>query len=280
MKLATIRVNGRLHAARLDNNYYVTIEGYNDVGSLLQTPDWETIANEASGPRYPNDLKDLAPVIPRPGKIICVGANYSQHISEMGSEVPSHPTLFAKYTEALVGAYDPIEIPSPDAQVDWEGELAVIIGKTGRFILESAANDYIAGYSVMNDVSMRKYQFRSMEWLQGKTWENSSPFGPHLVTPDEFELNARIKTSVNDEVVQEDFVNNTVFSISYLISYASEFITLKPGDVIITGTPAGVGIARTPQQFLEPEDTLETTITGLGSQKNEVVTMNIPASIQ
>lgn len=271
MKLATINVEGTPIAVRAEDETYIEIDGYEDVGALLSNPEWSSIAASANGRKYARDEVRLEPVIPRPGKIICVGANYTEHIREMGIETPKFPTLFAKYAESLIGAHDPVHLPPEETEVDWEGELAVVIGERGRRINETEAERYIAGYSIMNDVSMRQYQFRTAQWLQGKTWEHSTPFGPWLVTPDEFDPQAKITTRINGESVQSDGVNNIIFGVPSLIAYISTIVTLMPGDTIITGTPAGVGAGMKPKRFLQLGDKLETTIEGLGHQNNEVI---------
>lgn len=272
MKISTIRIDGATRAVRQDGDTYTEINGFADVGALLQDPQWQEKARNASGTQYAVQGASLAAVVPNPGKIICVGANYLKHIQEMGSEVPQYPTLFAKYSESLIGANDIIELPAEDAGVDWEAELAIIIGKTGRRISEADAPDYIAGYSVLNDVSMRNYQFRSMQWLQGKTWENSTPFGPALVTADELDPRAAIRSKLNDEIVQDGSIDDLVFKPAQLIAYISTILTLKPGDVIATGTPSGVGHARKPQKYITDGAVLETSIEGLGTLRNRAAT--------
>ena len=170
--------------------------------------------------------------MPVPGKILCAGLNYRALILEMGRELPEPPTLFAKYPEALVGPFDNIELPSVSNAVDWEGEMAIVIGRKARHVSEQEAGDYIAGYSILNDVSMRDYQYRTLQWLQGKTFENSTPFGPYLVTQDEWTPGPVMRTTVDDEVVQEVSTGDLVFSPEKLIAYISTILTLNPGDVI------------------------------------------------
>lgn len=268
MKLATIRLQGSTTAARLDDQTYTAINGYSDVGALLADPDWRAIAAQASGATVSVEAADLAPVVTQPSKFLCVGMNYRSHILEMGSTPPEHPTLFAKFADTLIGAHDDIEMPAEDAAVDWEAEMAIIIGKTGRRIPASEAEEYIAGYSLCNDVSMRTWQFRTSEWLQGKNWQNSTPFGPHLVTTDEWSPGATILAVLNGEVVQEAATDDLVHTPRDLVAYVSTMIQLRPGDVIITGTPGGVGFAREPQRFLGEGDTIEVTADGLGSLRN------------
>lgn len=268
MKLATLRLNGHTAAARLDEDTYMLIEGYRDVGELLAAPNWKDIAAQASGMTVRSEAADLAPVVTHPSKIVCVGMNYRSHILEMGSTPPEHPTLFSKFTDTLIGANDDIELPLEDTSVDWEAELAVIIGKPGRRIAESEAAEYIAGYAICNDVSMRTWQFRTGEWLQGKNWQNSTPLGPYLVTTDEWTPGGAIRTVIDGELMQEAATDDLVHGPEFLISYISTMIDLHPGDVIITGTPGGVGIARDPQRFLTDGQLVQVSIEGLGTLKN------------
>jgi acylpyruvate hydrolase len=200
-----------------------------------------------------------------------VGHNYRNHIKEMGREVPEFPTLFAKYAESLIGPNDDLALPQESDAVDWEAELAVVIGKTGRRISEADAPAHIAGYAVLNDVSMRDYQFRTIQWLQGKTWEKSTPFGPALVTKDEFTAGPLMTSAVDGEIQQSTPTGDLVFTPEYLVSYISTIITLNPGDVIATGTPGGVGHAQDPKRYLQEGQLLVTTIEGLGQLKNRVV---------
>jgi acylpyruvate hydrolase len=285
MKLGTLRVAdeaapdqgttfGHTAAVRFEGDTVIEIAGVPDVGVLLADPDWRSVALSAGGREW--KLADIeqgrwAPVVPAPGKIFCAGLNYREHILEMGRKLPEYPTLFAKYPEALVGAYDDVELPSVSNQVDWEGELAVIIGKRARRVAEDVAGDYIAGYAILNDVSMRDYQHRTLQWLQGKTFENSTPFGPFLVTADEWEPGPALRTVVDGEVVQEASTGDLVFSPEVLVSYISQIVTLKPGDVIASGTPGGVGHARKPARYLQAGSTLATSIEGLGAQENRML---------
>ncbi|MFE5407603.1 fumarylacetoacetate hydrolase family protein [Microbacterium sp. NPDC056569] len=274
MRLATLRHQDGTRAVRIDGAAAVEIAGFADVGQLLRHPSWAALATAADGARFDTpaaDSTDWAPVVPSPSKIVCVGLNYRTHILEMGRELPEHPTLFAKYPEALIGANDPIVLPPHAADmVDWEAELAVVIGSTARNVDEQAAEEAIAGFSVLNDVTMRDYQYRTLQWLQGKTFEGTSPFGPVLVTPDEFELGAAIRCVVDDETVQDASTDDLVFSPAALISYVSHIVTLNPGDVIATGTPGGVGHARKPARYLVPGATLATAVEGIGELRNPV----------
>jgi acylpyruvate hydrolase len=274
MRLLTLRTGTgtgqNTVAVRQDGDTLTEINGFADVGALLRTEGWESIAAAANGATHPYDGADLAAVVPFPGKIICVGHNYRNHIKEMGREVPEYPTLFAKYQESLIGPNDDLALPQESDTVDWESELAVVIGKKGRRISEADAAGHIAGYSVLNDVSMRDYQFRTIQWLQGKTWEKSTPFGPALVTRDEFS-GGLMTTAVDGEIQQSTPTNDVVFTPEFLVSYISTIITLNPGDVIATGTPGGVGHAQDPKRYLQEGQVLVTTIEGLGQLRNRVI---------
>ena len=275
MKLATLRTDEGSVAVRIDDATAVEITGVPDIGALLAHADWRARAAAASGPLH--ELVGVpdaawAPVVPEPSKIVCVGLNYRNHILEMGRDLPEHPTLFAKYPEALVGAHDDIVLPAAAANaVDWEAELAIIIGVSARNIDEREAASVIAGYSVINDVTMRDYQYRSAEWFQGKTFEATAPFGPVLITSDEFTLGATIACEIDDETVQEALTDDLVFGPAALVSYISRIFTLKPGDVIASGTPGGVGHARTPKRYLAPGDVLTTRVDGIGALHNRII---------
>ncbi|WP_427169817.1 fumarylacetoacetate hydrolase family protein [Arthrobacter sp. 92] len=275
MRLLTLRTgNGTTTgtvAVRQDGATLTEIEGFANVGDLLKDPSWEAVAKAAAGATHPLEGADLAPVVPAPGKIICVGHNYRNHIKEMGRDVPEYPTLFAKYAESLIGPNDDLALPQESDAVDWEAELAVVIGRTGRRISEADAAEHIAGYSVLNDVSMRDYQFRTIQWLQGKTWEKSTPFGPALVTKDEFTAGPLMTSAVDGEIQQSTPTSDLVFTPEFLVSYISTIITLNPGDVIATGTPGGVGHAQDPKRYLQEGQVLVTTIEGLGQLKNRVI---------
>ncbi len=243
---------------RVDADEAVEIDAA-DVGALLTHDDWRSIAERADGPRHALDTLDYAPLVPRPDKIVCVGLNYRNHILEMGRGVPEYPTLFSKFRAALIGANDPVTLPIVSDQTDWEAELAVVVGTRVRHASVQQAEAAIAGYAVLNDVSVRDYQDRTLQWLQGKSFEATTPFGPWLVTPDESPGPSRELTcEVDGEVMQHADTEDLVFGPVDLISYISTFITLEPGDVISTGTPGGVGTARTPPRYLAEGSTLVT----------------------
>ncbi|XKK62640.1 fumarylacetoacetate hydrolase family protein [Streptomyces sp. ARC32] len=273
MKLATLRTSDGTRAVRLDGDALVDL-GHADLGELFAEDDWQGKAAAASGTAYPVEGADFAPVVPNPSKVVCVGHNYTHHIEEMGRELPSHPTLFPKFAETLIGANDDIAKPAETDTLDWEVELAVVIGKQVRRADEQQAADAIAGFTVMNDISLRDWQFRTIEWTQGKIWEATTPLGPYVVTPDEVggvRPALQVRTVVDGEVMQQDDTGTLLFDPVFLVRYISTVITLKPGDVIATGTPAGVGNARDPKVFLLPGQTVVTEIAGLGACSNKVV---------
>jgi acylpyruvate hydrolase len=271
MKLATLRLGDGTAAVRVDDDTTATvIDGYADLSALLAQPDWQTIAAEASGHAVSLRDADYAPVVPRPGKIICVGLNYATHIKEMGRELPKYPTLFAKFAEALTGPYDDVVVPEYAAgQLDWEAELAFVIGKQAYQVPEGEAADYIAGYSVINDYTMRDYQYRTLQWDQGKNFERTSGFGPFLVT--DYRLGTTIEARLDGELMQHANTGDLVFHPAALVDYISHIVTLQPGDVVITGTTGGVGHARKPARYIGNGQTVEVSIDGLGSVKNTTI---------
>ena len=270
MRLATIRTGGGTRAVRVDADRAVET-GHADVGALLAQPDWRALAEAADGPAHDRSSLDHAPVVPRPGKIICVGLNYAAHIREMGRELPIYPTLFAKFPEALVGARDDVVLPAASHEIDWEAELAVILGATVRHADETAASAAIAGYAVLNDVTARDWQYRTLQWLQGKTFESTTPFGPELVTSDEAGEALDLSCTLDGDPVQAANTGDLVFSPAALVAYISTILTLNPGDVIATGTPGGVGHARDPKRYLQPGSVVTTSIAGLGECRNTCV---------
>jgi acylpyruvate hydrolase len=269
VKLATIRRGGTTAAVRIDDDRAVEISGVTDVGGLLARPDWHALAESASGASHDVAGLEFEVLIPRPDKVVCVGLNYRNHILEMGRELPEYPTLFAKYRSALIGARDNIALPTIVTQLDWEAELAIVIGAPARHVSEAEAVRAIAGYTVLNDVTARDWQARTLQWLQGKTFEGSTPIGPWVVTSDEFDgLSGEISCLVNGETMQRSDVSDLVFGPAALVSYISSIVTLLPGDVISSGTPGGVGSARKPPVFLAEGDVLTTRIAGVGECRN------------
>jgi acylpyruvate hydrolase len=285
VRLTTLRTPAGTRAARIDGGIdgATTVEiDAPDLGALLADPAWRERAVAADGPRHDLSGADLAPLVPRPGKIFCVGLNYRTHILEMGRELPEYPTLFAKFPEALVGPHDPISLDPASEKVDWEAELAVVVGAPVRRASEAEAEAAIAGFAVLNDVTMRDWQYRSVEWLQGKTFEATTPFGPQLVTPDELPGDVRpaldLQCAVDGENVQAANTSDLVFDPVTLVAYISQILTLNPGDVIATGTPGGVGHARKPPRYLADGAVLTTEFQGLGSQRN-TARATVPAPV-
>ena len=273
MRLATIRTDAGTRAARVDGDELVALP-YPDVGALLAAgPAARHEAATARGATHPLQTVELAPVVPRPPKIVCLGLNYEQHMREMGHEPPQFPTLFAKYTEALIGARDPIVLPVASQAVDWEAELAFVIGAPVRHADERAARAAIAGYTICNDVSMRDWQHRTAQWLQGKTFERSTPLGPVLVTPDEVDdaRDLALGCDVDGEVRQSARTSDLVFDPVATVRYLSTILTLVPGDVVSTGTPGGVGVGRQPPVFLAPGQRVRTWVEGIGELLNDCV---------
>ena len=213
----------------------------------------------------------LGAPIAKPSKIVCIGLNYTDHAEESNMKAPAEPILFFKSTTAISGPDDDIIIPKNSAKTDWEVELAIVIGKKASYIEESEANNYIAGYLLHNDYSERHFQLeRGGQWVKGKSCDTFAPLGPWMATPDEIKdvTNLRLWLSVNGKIMQNGNTKNMIFSVPYLVAYVSEFMTLLPGDIITTGTPAGVGLGMKPQPvYLKPGDVVELGIDGLGTSK-------------
>jgi 2,4-didehydro-3-deoxy-L-rhamnonate hydrolase len=220
------------------------------------------------------DNVELAVPFQRPSKIVCIGLNYADHAKETGATPPAEPVIFMKATTSITGPFDNIVIPKGSQKTDWEVELAVVIGKKASYVTEEEALDYVAGYCLHNDISEREYQLeRGGTWDKGKGCDTFAPIGPFFVTKDEVEdvNNLRLWLSVNGETMQDGTTANLIFKIPYLVSYVSHFMTLLPGDVISTGTPAGVGLGMNPQVYLKAGDVVELGIDGLGTAKQNVV---------
>ena len=242
-----------------------------DIGEAFFRGGWLEKAAAIHKPGFEMDVRIGCP-IEQPAKLICLGINYSEHKEETGFEKPANPLLFCKTPNALNGPYDPIMMPRTSRQVDWEVELAVIIGREGKRIPAHQAFDYIAGFSVMNDVSGRDVQLSESQWFRGKSFDTFAPLGPAIVTPDEIEdvHDLRLTTEVNGERMQDGNTRDLIFDVPAIIEFISQDITLTPGDVIATGTPSGVGYFREPPIVLKAGDTVECTIANIGSIKNEV----------
>jgi 2-keto-4-pentenoate hydratase/2-oxohepta-3-ene-1,7-dioic acid hydratase in catechol pathway len=225
--------------------------------------------------REPLDLDTVAlsAPIPKPGKIICIGLNYRDHAEEAGLALPVVPTVFAKYPNTVTGHRCPIVLPRNSAKPDYEAEFAVVIGTGGRHIAEANWRDHVFGYTIMNDVSARDYQMQTSQWTMGKTFDTFAPMGPLVTTADEIEdpHALAISLSIHGEVLQNSNTSNLVFGVPQLIAFLSSVMTLSPGDIISTGTPAGVGFAQKPPRWLKPGDEVAIEIAGLGRLVNPVI---------
>lgn len=272
MKLATIRGEKGRRAVRVDGDHAVDL-GVSDLGDFLGHEDWATRAMSASGESFPLDEVDYAPLVANPGKIICVGLNYRSHILETGRPLPDYPTLFAKFSDSLLGACDDLVLSAVSDSVDWEAELGVVIGAHAYRMDVSQARAAIAGYTIINDISMRDWQSRTPQWLQGKTFQSSTPVGPWLVTRDEVDdaADLEIRCEVDGDVRQLSRTSDLLFSPAEIVSYITNFVTLRPGDLIATGTPGGIGAARNPKIFLAPGQVVRTAIEKLGQCQNTCV---------
>lgn len=240
----------------------------------LPAPDLSAAFADGSWRAEPGAVvPDAVPVLPlpRPGKVVCCGLNYGAHIRETGREVPTHPTLFAKFADTLTGPTDDLRLDA-SAQWDWEAELAVVVGATVHRANRDHARAAIGGYTVANDLSARDWQRRTLQWFQGKAWDATTPLGPVVVTPDEVDPTAGLAIScrIGDEEVQRDSTGTLVFDAADLLAYVSTFTTLRPGDLVLTGTPGGVGTARDPQRWLADGDVLETEVEGIGLLRNTI----------
>lgn len=270
MNLCTIHWRESTAAARVEEDHVVVLEEHADVGALLRAGDVEATA-EVDGPTIALDEVRFAPVVLAPSKIVCVGLNYRAHILEMKRDLPEYPVLFAKFPDTLAAAGEDLPLPPESPEIDWEGELAIVIGTAVRRADAAQAAAAIAGYTIANDVSMRDWQFRTREWLQGKVWERSTPLGPVLATPDEIPSDARMRTVVDGVLKQDGDIHDLVHGPVDLVRYISTATTLRPGDVILTGTPGGVGHAREPQEYLASGSVVEVTIDGIGTLTNRFV---------
>lgn len=225
--------------------------------------------NTASLPEVPGNPR-LGPCVAGTGKFVCIGLNYSDHAAEAGMQAPSEPIVFMKATSAIVGPNDDVLIPRGSEKTDWEVELAVVIGRTAKYVSEADALDYVAGYCVANDVSERAFQIeRQGQWTKGKSCDTFGPIGPWLVTRDEVADpgNLDMWLKVNGETMQQGSTRTMIFGVAHIVSYLSQFMSLQPGDVIATGTPPGVGMGKKPQRFLKPGDVVELGVAGLGEQR-------------
>jgi acylpyruvate hydrolase len=273
MRFATLRTADGTTAARFDGDTLTPLDAP-DVGALLAAEGGPGAVSARAGaaPLLVAEA-DFAPLVLNPSKIICAGLNYRTHIQETGRELPEYPTLFAKFAETLTGPYDDLAIPAVSERVDWEAELGVVIGAPVYRASAAEAAGAIAGYTICNDISMRDWQRRTLQWLAGKMFQRSTPVGPYLVTPDEVgdAADLEIGCSVDGEVMQLARTSDLLFNAADIVSYASQAITLRPGDLLLTGTTGGVGDARKPPVYLRPGQVVRTWVEGLGECVNRCV---------
>jgi acylpyruvate hydrolase len=272
MRFATVRTASGTSAARLEGDDLVLLNS-SDVGALLAEGDLDRAGHDDAGGSIKVADADFATLVTRPSKVFCVGLNYRSHILETGNTLPDYPTLFAKFTAALIGAHDDIILPSVSQRADWEVEICVVIGSPLRHASPEEAQVGIAGYTVLNDISIRDYQRRTSQWLQGKTFEHTTPVGPYLVTGDEIGdgLDLEVRCEVDGEVMQLDRTSELVFGALDVVTYCSDVLTLQPGDLLSLGTTGGVGDARDPKVSLKAGQVVRTVIEGIGECLNTCV---------
>ncbi|MGD0568592.1 MAG: fumarylacetoacetate hydrolase family protein [Candidatus Sulfotelmatobacter sp.] len=264
-----LKDGSRMDASGFGSDYD---EAFFEGGGLERLRTWLE-AHAASAPRIAPTVR-LGPPICRPSKIVCIGLNFRDHATESKMELPKEPVIFFKSTSSLVGPNDPLVIPKNARKVDWEVELALVIGKRTLYVPRERALDCVAGYALHNDYSERSFQLeRGGQWVKGKSADTFAPLGPFLATPDEIPNPSALPMwlKVNGETRQKSTTANMIFDVAALVSYVSEFMTLLPGDVVSTGTPAGVALGMNPPQYLKPGDVVELGVEGLGESRQEVV---------
>jgi len=259
-------------------NLSIVTERFHDVSEVLAAPDGLDIVAEllSSERGILVNESDLIwrPLTPRPGKVICLGLNYADHAAESPYDRPDYPVLFARFTTSLIGHRRPLVRPALSDQFDYEGELVALIGRRAHGVAGDDALAYVAGYSIFNDASIRDYQFKSPQWTVGKNFDGTGAFGPMFVSVDELPPGAsglRLTTKIGSDVMQDGNTADMLFGVAETIAIVSAAITLEPGDVLVMGTPGGVGFARKPPVFLRPGDTVTVTIEGIGELVNDVV---------
>jgi acylpyruvate hydrolase len=277
MRVARITRDGRIGLAAIAGDV-VTVAYGDDLADLDRHIASGTLseagATAAAGERVEEASLTFLPPVERPSKIICLGLNYRDHAEESGLGIPDFPVLFARFPSSLIGHRAPIILPKVSHQLDWEAELVAVLSNGGKNIAEGEALDHLAGYSIFNDASIRDYQLRTPQWTAGKNFDNSGAFGPWLVTPDELPAGAaglKIECRVNGEVMQSSNTANLIFDVARTISLLSSFMTLEAGDVLVMGTPGGVGVARDPQVWMKAGDLCEVEIEGIGLLSNPIV---------
>lgn len=276
MRLATIRLtsNPETRHVVVDSGFGWALlpESITSVSDLLGTPSWPKLVAEPGTAVNEDEIASYENPLPDPTKVICCGLNYRLHILEMGRELPEFPTLFAKYADTLIGPTENIRTPS-HGKLDWEAELAVVVGVELYRASRDEAAQGIAGYTVSNDISMRDWQRRTLQWFQGKAHDSTTPVGPVVVTADSLDptQGLRVTCAVNGEMVQDSSSDQLVFDCAALLAYISEFTRLRPGDLILTGTPGGVGMGMEPPRYLADGDIVTTFVEGIGTLENRVI---------
>lgn len=280
MKLASFSVQGRTTYGVVDGDQLIDLES---VKPTFGTDLKHAIAANRLGeltpavlaplPRVPVADVTFLPVIANPGKVLCIGINYATHVRETGRDMPTYPMIFTRFADSQVAHLQPIIRPKASHKLDFEGELAVVIGKTARHVKAADALDYVAGYACYNDGSVRDWQKHTIQFVPGKNFPNTGGFGPWLVTRDEIgdPQDLELTTRLNGEVMQHTCTSDMIFSVSQLIEYCSTFTELAPGDVIVSGTTGGVGAFREPPVWMKPGDTVEVEIAGIGILRNNIV---------
>lgn len=280
MRLASFTHLGRPSFGAVSGDGIVDLSGRigttGDLRTLIASDeDWIRLAERhaTSSPDYGVSDVEMLPVIPTPSKILCVGLNYETHRRETGRPPANHPTIFARYANTLVGHGQAIWRPRNTDILDFEGELAVVIGRPGRHIDPADAHRHIAGYACFNDATLRDWQQHSHQYTPGKNFPSTAPFGPWMTTTDEVANieDQTLSTTLNGRTMQQDQISSMIFPISELIAYCSAFTRLEPGDVIATGTPGGVGFKRDPQVLMEPGDEISVAISGVGTLTNSII---------
>ncbi len=270
MKFVTFTHNGSTRAGFITDSGDITDLGA-PMRDLLEAGDLAEQAKQG-GAAIPAAEASIEAPVPNPRKVLAIGLNYRDHAEESGQPIPQRPVVFAKMPTCITGPGAPIHIPRVSRAVDWEGELCFVIGKRARYVKAEEAGQYIAGYMIGNDVSVRDWQFHSPTWMMGKSFDSHGPIGPWLVPSDEVDAgHLQVRTFVNDDLKQDSSTEQLIFGVGEIIEYLSAGFTLEPGDVVFTGTPAGVGGARRPPEFLKPGDTVRVEITGLGVLENPVI---------
>ena len=278
MKLLRVGAIGKERPAILDSDQQIR-----DLSSVITDINGDQLSDQALKALQQIDLDSLplvdsservGPCVSGVGKVVCIGLNYSDHAAEAGMDLPTEPVLFMKATSAIAGPNDPIQIPRGAEKTDWEVELAIVIGKRTQYISEDQSMEHIAGFCLANDLSERAFQLeRQGSWDKGKSHDSFAPLGPYLVTKDEINdpQNLKLFTEINGERFQDGNTNTMVFSVKTIVAYLSQFMTLEAGDVIMTGTPPGVGMGQSPQKYLKAGDTVRIGIEGLGEQNQRCI---------